>query len=109
MEKKVLKINELNWTFCQFKHEDCFAAIHQGGDMTPDGEFVDVFYVNILKIDSEFDEQTHAAYKEIHQEVFPHIADALEYINSHFSHWKFVNLLEEHNEKSSGCGSCVAH
>jgi hypothetical protein len=106
----MLKINDLNWTFCQFKQDDCTAVIHQGGENTPDGEYVDLFYVNVLKQLTQEGELESSLYKEIHQEVFPTLDDAINYINSKFSHWNFINQLSELQDKSSGgCGSCVAH
>lgn len=105
----MLKINELNWTFCQFTHDDCLAIINQGGDLGPDGDVIDLYYVNVLKMDPEFNAETNVLYKEIYQKSFTSLQLAISEINTKFSNWKFVNLLDEQLSKSGGCGSCVAH
>ncbi len=105
----MLKINELNWTFCQFAHEDCVAQIHQGGELSIQGDFQDLYYVNILKMNADGDNLEVNPHKEIHQAVFQDLPAALNHINSQFMHWKFINVLDEASKKSGGCGSCVAH
>ncbi len=105
----MLKINELNWTFCLFGHEEYISQIHQGGELAENGDFQDIYYVNILKANADGDNLEENPHKEIHQEIFYNLADALKHINSQFSHWKFINVLDETAKKSGGCGSCVAH
>lgn len=108
-EIKVLKINELNWTFCQFAQDDCVAQIHQGGDLAANGEFQDLYYVNTLKVFAEGADLAINPHKELHQVIFHDLTSAMNHINSQFKHWKFVNLLDAVSQKGSGCDSCVAH
>lgn len=105
----MLKINELNWSFCHFSLENCIAQINHGGDLGIHDEFQELFYVNVLKKDNEEQNMEKVLPKEIYQETFSTLLEALNYININFSHWKFINLLDEQSEKSGGCGSCVAH
>lgn len=99
----MLKINELNWTFCQFSQDDCFVTIHQGGELAATGEVQDIYFVNVLKtIGTE-------QYQEIYQQSFLELPLAINHINQKFSHWKFVNQLEADKNNEGGCGSCVAH
>ena len=100
----MLKINELNWTFCQYTHKECRALIHSGGELDVNGQYCDLYYVNVLKNDAE----DGTSIQELQQSIFSTLHEALEYINNKFHHWKFDNQLAEKKDLG-GCGSCVAH
>jgi hypothetical protein len=101
----VFKINELNWTFCQFTNESCVALVHFGGELDHDGNFKELYFVNTLKV---YEQETQS-HQVLFQEMFKDLETALDYINLKYSHWNFINLLDEKSKKSGGCGSCVAH
>lgn len=96
-------INDLNWTFCYFNHEEFRAQIHQGGYL--EGETImELYYVNVFKNHPENE------LIEVDQVEFGNLSEALKYINKNFNHWKFVNQLDnKFIDAKGGCGSCIAH
>lgn len=102
-------INDLNWTFCYFTHDDFRAQIHQGGYFE-ENKVLDLFYVNIFKVESLKANQPEVDLKEVDQIEFKNLDAALEFINKNFGHWKFSNQLDDKShDTKGGCGSCVAH
>ena len=88
-------INEDNWTHTQYSSKNYLSKISTGGELDQHNKFNELFFV------SKF-----AGNILITEETFKSIKSALDYINEHFGHWQFTDLLGPEN---SSCSNCQAH
>ncbi|MCB9091553.1 MAG: hypothetical protein H6621_09040 [Halobacteriovoraceae bacterium] len=91
-----------NWTHCAYqqKSSGLLARLTIGAEVDPQGQQVDIYYVTVL----------NGEHKEVSQNPFPNQSDAIDSLNSMFSHWEFVDQeTEAKKPNSEGCSSCQAH
>ena len=82
-----------NWTHSNYNCADKKALISIGADL--EANFL--YFVSILDPDN----------KEIKQDEFKELNEAVQFINSQYGHWMYTDL--EANLDSGGCSSCEAH
>ena len=89
-------ITNENWTYCLFKSEQFNARIAIGGEIGPNNQYLEIYYINKF-LDDDL----------IYQETRSSLSAAIKDINTLYRHWDFIDQTAE--EKTSGCSSCQAH
>ncbi|MDH4468423.1 MAG: hypothetical protein QE271_10215 [Bacteriovoracaceae bacterium] len=102
-----MKINQDNWTYCQFRQGDLRAVINLGADFdSEESEPRTIYIVNVLN-------EHHRAIRE---DEFGSLEEAVQHINHTYKNvWPFenqlktVNVGKEDDGHGGGCSSCQAH
>ena len=92
-----MKINEENWTYCQFTNSPLRAFISLGA--APQGENAACLQYLVTLTDGD--------YQELFQSIHPDLNEALGVINEKYGQWTFEDATKP--ASSSGCSSCAAH
>ena len=88
-----------NWNYCFYKTKDLKAFISLGA--MPDHQNEDKAQLVHCVTLSDF------SHKELYQEEFEQLDDAVKFIKKKYGHWEFENPLVP--KESSGCTDCSAH
>jgi len=97
-------INKENWTHCIYQnpHSMEMAQISIGANWEQN-QAKDLFFVA----------HTDENHLGVSEDIFPEMAQAIDFINSEYKSWEFVDLdfLNVKNAKSNegGCDNCSAH
>ena len=83
-----------NWNYCHYTTGPLKAMISFGGD-----QLQDTLYWMTVLLDKEGES------KEIFQEEFTDLNQAVTDTNTKYGHWDFINTAQT-NESEGGCGSC---
>ncbi len=81
-----------NWTHSTYSCADKKAIISFGADETTNF----IYFVSLLDTEN----------KQVRQNEFQNLENAVQFINTEFGHWPYKDL--EVNDEG-GCGSCAAH
>jgi len=84
-----------NWNYCHYETSRLRAFISQGGiPGTREDEVQQIYFLTVSDPD----------FKEIYQEEFFQLQEAVTILNSRYKHWKFIDRAVQ-----EGCSSCQAH
>lgn len=86
-----------NWSYARYQGPQTLSMINMGAAPTPCGGAQILYYLTLTDLD----------YKEIYQQEFTELEQALSAINKKYSHWPL--LLEGAPRQGDGCSSCHAH
>ena len=90
-------VTEENWTHCGYISTKAQALITMGSEPS---QCQIIYYLTLLDND----------YKELFQQEFASLAEAVSVLNDRYCHWQFVDREQENvREDGDGCGSCQAH
>ena len=85
-----------NWGHCHFASGDYKVSISIGANYAQESEPQVVYFINKYQKD-----------ELIHQISVETIEEAVNFINSHYSEWEFIDLEKKLHD--SGCSTCRAH
>lgn len=91
-----MQITSENWNYSHYTATKLLCSIFLGANENSDL----IYSVTVTDLD----------HKEIFQEDFLELTEAVSFINSRYSHWDFVDKTQKPiSDSDSGCGSCAAH
>ena len=94
-------VNSENWSFSQYKSSRIRAFISLGGEPGDENDFQELYLVTTTNEDYT---------KEFFQKPFYILENALQFLNSRYGHWEFLDLkITPNGTDTGGCGDCAAH